>query len=769
MENSNEVLLTKLTKAVTNRGKIDPTLYGKYNVKRGLRNNDGTGVLVGLTEVGEVMSYIVDDAERVPVEGKLFYRGYEVSDLVKGFYGKRYGFEEISFLLLTGELPTEDELNSYKELLSEKRPLPFGFTEDMILKAPSPDVMNKLARSVLALYSYDENPDSTDLNNVVRQCIDLIARFPVLVAYGYMARRHYVEHQSLYIHDPRPEYNTAENILHLIRPDGEFNELEAWDVLKPRVDIVAIDITTPKEEIQKIFMETGYSRLPVYEEDLDRVLGVLNQKDFSNYIKDTDTDIKEYVMPVLFCSGSIKLSLLLKRLQKEKSHMAIIVDEYGGTAGLLTMEDIIEEIVGDIQDEFDKEQEDILNIVFRIADAEGLLLIDTKDLKAMLSYVAENVQQYASEYGNMSKASINVIIRGVTALESTGGEIFFGEPALDIKDWFQVDDCGKGMINILDSVSLINSPKMYATFMLWMLTELYETMPEVGDLDRPKMVFFFDEAHLLFNDMPKILLQKIEQVVKLCRSKGIGIFFITQTPKDIPDGVLSQLGNKIQHALHAYTPSDMKAVKVAADSFRPNPAFKTVDAIQELKTGEALVSCVEPDGSPAIVKRTRIVPPLSFMGAISDEEREKQISGNALYNLYKEAFDRDSAYEFLNRLAIQTAEEIAAEQEKIAQEKADAKARAEAEKQAEKERIAAQKAYEREIAAREKEAQKQREAAEKRKKQVAQNVAKTTGSTIGREVGKVVGNSIGGSFGKKLGSSIGSSLGRGILGNIFWK
>ncbi|MBR6881011.1 MAG: citrate/2-methylcitrate synthase [Clostridiales bacterium] len=207
--------------------KIDPALYTKYNVKRGLRNNDGTGVLVGLTEVGEVMSYIVDDAERVPVEGKLFYRGYEISDLVNGFYGKRFGYEEIAYLLLKGQLPTDEQLLEFKELLSTVRPLPKGFTEDMILKAPSPDVMNKLARSVLALYSYDDDPEPGNLDNVVRQCIELIARFPVLISYGYMARRHYVEGQSLFIHDPVPEYNTAQNILHLIRPDGKFTELEA--------------------------------------------------------------------------------------------------------------------------------------------------------------------------------------------------------------------------------------------------------------------------------------------------------------------------------------------------------------------------------------------------------------------------------------------------------------------------------------------------------------------------------------------------------------
>jgi len=221
-------MIGKLTENASVKSHINPELYGKYNVKRGLRNNDGTGVLVGLTEIGEVLSYIVDDAERIPVEGKLFYQGYEVSDIVDSAWsGHRFGFEEVAFLLMTGDLPTEGELSDFKKLLAESRPLPAGFTEDMILKAPSPDVMNKLARSVLALYSYDSNPDSTELSNVVRQCVELIARFPVLIAYGYMARRHYVEHQSLFLHDPVPEYNTAQNILHLIRPDGKFTENEA--------------------------------------------------------------------------------------------------------------------------------------------------------------------------------------------------------------------------------------------------------------------------------------------------------------------------------------------------------------------------------------------------------------------------------------------------------------------------------------------------------------------------------------------------------------
>ena len=224
---NNEEFIGKLAKVAGKKAKIDPELYGRYNVKRGLRNNDGTGVLVGLTEVGEVMSYLMDDGDRMPVDGRLYYQGYEVTDLVNGFYKKRFGYEEIAFLLITGDLPTESELADFRALLASKRPLPEGFTEDMILKAPSPDVMNKLARSVLASYSYDNNPDSLEVSNVMRQCIELIARFPVMIAYGYMARLHYVEHKSLFLHAPVPEYSTAENILHLIRPDGKFTELEA--------------------------------------------------------------------------------------------------------------------------------------------------------------------------------------------------------------------------------------------------------------------------------------------------------------------------------------------------------------------------------------------------------------------------------------------------------------------------------------------------------------------------------------------------------------
>ena len=243
-------------------------------------------------------------------------------------------------------------------------------------------------------------------------------------------------------------------------------------------------------------------------------------------------------------------------------------------------------------------QSDILSIVFKIADDNNLLLIDTKDLKAMLNYVSENNKEFEAQYGKMSPQSIAAIVRALVSLEVAGGDKFFGEPAVNIMDFFTFGDMGKGMINILDSSSLINNTKLYSTFLLYLLSELFETLPEVGDLEKPKMVFFFDEAHLLFKDTSKVLLDKIEQVVKLIRSKGVGIYFCTQNPRDIPDGVLAQLGNKIEHALHAYTPADQKAVKAAADSFRENPAFNTYDTILSLGTGEAVVSFLGEDGIP---------------------------------------------------------------------------------------------------------------------------------------------------------------------------
>ena len=406
-------------------------------------------------------------------------------------------------------------------------------------------------------------------------------------------------------------------------------------------------------------------------------------------------------------------------------------------------------------------QTDILNIIFKIADDEGLLLIDLKDLKSMLNYVSENAADYKAEYGNIAPQSVNAIMRGLVALGDKGGDVFFGEPALDINDWFITKD-GKGMINVLDATTIINDPGIYATFMLWMLAELFEIMPEVGDLDKPKMVFFFDEAHLLFKDTPKALLQKIEQVVKLIRSKGIGVYFITQNPSDIPDEVLAQLGNKVQHALRAYTPAEQKGIKAAAQSYRANPDFDTAEIITNLGIGEAVVSFIEDDGAPAMVRKAKVLPPQSYLGAIDDMMRAAVISMSDLAEKYKDMVDRDSAYEFLQRLQV----EISQKQE---EEKQAETARKEAEKQAEIERKeaekqekAAQKEAERQAKEAEKEEKKKKDAI---KKGVAA-VAGTAAGTIGRQIGKTLGKS-GGKFGSSLGGNLGASLGRGVLSTLF--
>ena len=411
--------------------------------------------------------------------------------------------------------------------------------------------------------------------------------------------------------------------------------------------------------------------------------------------------------------------------------------------------------------ELNQIQTDILNIIFKIADDEGLLLIDLKDLKSMLNYVSENAADYKAEYGNIAPQSVNAIMRGLVALGDKGGDVFFGEPALDINDWFVTKD-GKGMINVLDATTIINDPGIYATFMLWMLAELFEIMPEVGDLDKPKMVFFFDEAHLLFKDTPKALLQKIEQVVKLIRSKGIGVYFITQNPSDIPDEVLAQLGNKVQHALRAYTPAEQKGIKAAAQSYRANPDFDTAEIITNLGIGEAVVSFIEDDGAPAMVRKAKVLPPQSYLGAIDDMMRAAVISMSDLAEKYKDMVDRDSAYEFLQRLQV----EISQKQE---EEKQAETARKEAEKQAEIERKeaekqekAAQKEAERQAKEAEKEEKKKKDAI---KKGVAA-VAGTAAGTIGRQIGKTLGKS-GGKFGSSLGGNLGASLGRGVLSTLF--
>ena len=397
-------------------------------------------------------------------------------------------------------------------------------------------------------------------------------------------------------------------------------------------------------------------------------------------------------------------------------------------------------------------QTDILTVIFKIADDENLLLIDTKDLRSMLQYVGENAKEYSLQYVNISKQSLAAIIRSVVALEAEGGDQFFGEPALDIRDWLCTDCNGKGMISVLDCRKLMQNPTMYAAFMLWMISELFETLPEAGDCAKPKMIFFFDEAHLLFEHASKALLSKVEQVVKLIRSKGVGIYFITQNPKDIPDGVLAQLGNKVQHALRAYTPSEQKAAKAAAQSFRENPDFDTYDTLTQLGIGEALVSVLDEEGIPTIVKRCRILPPQSQMEALSDSDREQQIKSHLLYGKYSQFTDRDSAYEFLQR---KNAEDAAAREK--------AAAEAAALKQQAKEEAAALKQREREEAAALKKKEREEEAQKRRIKSTVSRTASSAAGTIGRELGNEIGKTIGGNFGKRLGGNVGASLGRGIL------
>lgn len=290
-------------------------------------------------------------------------------------------------------------------------------------------------------------------------------------------------------------------------------------------------------------------------------------------------------------------------------------------------------------------QQGVLQLVFKIADDNGLLLLDTKDLRAMLQHAGDNAASFQTEYGNISAASIGAIQRGLIAIEEQGGDRFFGEPMLNIDDLLQTDANGKGVINILAADKLLNAPRLYATFLLWMLSELFEQLPEVGDLDQPKLVYFFDEAHLLFDEAPKPLLQKIEQVVRLIRSKGVGVFFVTQNPLDIPDTILGQLGNRVQHALRAYTPRDQKAVQAAAETFRPNPQLDTARVITELAVGEALVSFLDEKGRPTMVERAFILSPASQIGPLTDAERKDVIANSMVAGVYEKAVDRDSAYE----------------------------------------------------------------------------------------------------------------------------
>ena len=383
-------------------------------------------------------------------------------------------------------------------------------------------------------------------------------------------------------------------------------------------------------------------------------------------------------------------------------------------------------------------QEGVLSAVFRIADDQGLLLIDFKDLKAMLSYVSDNATDLKADYGNLSPASLGAIQRNLLALGDQGGEQFFGEPSLNILDFIQTDSNGHGYINLLAADKLMNTPKLYATFLLWMLSELFEQLPEVGDLDKPKLVFFFDEAHLLFDNSSPALQQKIEQVVRLIRSKGVGIYFISQNPLDIPETVLGQLGNRVQHALRAFTPKDQKAVKTAADTFRANPEFKVDQAITELAVGEALISFLDEQGTPQIVERGWIMPPYSAFSPLSADERKALMSQSIVAGIYERAVDRDSAYEMLQR--------------KVSESAAQQQAQLEAAQQAkQQETDAKQQAKEQERLAREQ--QKVDEKAQRERDKLTHDVLGTFAKSAARS----------------LGGPTGQRLVRGLLGSLFGK
>src|SRR5688572_16740418 len=364
-------------------------------------------------------------------------------------------------------------------------------------------------------------------------------------------------------------------------------------------------------------------------------------------------------------------------------------------------------------------QEGVLQLAFKIADENGLMLLDLKDLQSLLQFVGENADEFTIKYGNVSKASVGAIQRGLLEIDQQDGSVFFGEPAVRLEDFMQTLG-GKGVLNLLAADDLINSPKLYSTFLLWLLSELFESLPEAGDLEKPKLVFFFDEAHLLFTDAPSELVQRIEQVVRLIRSKGVGVYFVTQNPADIPDKVLAQLGNRIQHALRAYTPQEQKAVRVAAETFRVNPDINVETAITELGVGEVLISTLDEKGVPTIVDRALVVPPVSKIGPVTPEQRQELISNSLVAGIYENAVDRESAFEIL---------------------KAKTEARMTAEAQA--------------------------EAAEEAEKQAAAEAKAEAKATGGRRRTDTLAESLGKSVARSVGSSLGRQIVRGVLGSIF--
>ena len=393
--------------------------------------------------------------------------------------------------------------------------------------------------------------------------------------------------------------------------------------------------------------------------------------------------------------------------------------------------------------ELNETQTGVLNVVFKIADDNGLLLIDLKDLRAMLNFVGQNASEYTTQYGYVTTASIGAIQRALLSLEAQGADKFFGEPDFDIYDLLQCEG-GKGIMNVLAADRLMLQPKLYSTFLLWLLSELYATLPEVGEMDLPKLVFFFDEAHMLFEGTSKALTEKIEQVIRLIRSKGVGIYFITQSPTDIPEDVLGQLGNRVQHALRAYTPKDQKAVKVAADTFRANPAFDTYNTLLELETGEALVSLLDEKGAPSIVERAKILFPLSQIGAITEDQRRELVLKSRLYGRYDHPVDRESAYELITAATLEAERqkaEIEAQEEEERQKALQAKEAEKAAKEAEKQAKAAEKeaakaAKEAEKAAKEKEKKSKNSIASKVLRSV---ITAVTGVAAGAVADKITG------------------------------
>lgn len=424
-----------------------------------------------------------------------------------------------------------------------------------------------------------------------------------------------------------------------------------------------------------------------------------------------------------------------------------VYDVFGeqGTAMRTTVSEMGPQLMARLM-ELNDVQSGVLNVVFRIADDKGLLLIDLKDLRLMLDFVGKNASMFTTQYGNISAASIGAIVRSVLAIESEGGDKFFGEPAFDINDLLDTEK-GKGVISLLAADKLMLRPKMYSTFMLWLLSELYENLPEVGDMELPKLVFFFDEAHMLFDGTSKALTDKLEQIIRLIRSKGVGIYFVTQSPTDIPEDILGQLGNRVQHALRAFTPKDQKAVRTAAETFRQNKAFNTADAIMNLGTGEALVSFLDEKGAPAVVERAKILFPLSQIGAITAGQRlDLRNTAPARIREYDNYFDRESAYEILTAAN----DEVARQKEEQELQKAEAE-KAKLEAKAQKEREKAEKA--------------EQKTSSLISRGILGTIAAAAATSFARSMGTQAARSIGGTATRRSTSSAGSSLLDGLFGS----